>query len=122
MASPGLAVLAIALAGYALSPSESPDPGKRAESDSYTDPARAARCIAYNINKKMPNLHVRNRSGDTQDESIFLIVTRMDPAPTTFGVIRLEQTESGSHMTTWLPGRSLSEAPDVMAQKLIAGC
>lgn len=122
MASPGLALLAIALAGYALSPAESTDSGKRAESDSYTDPARAARCITYNINKKMPNLHVRNRAGDTDDEGIFLILTKMDPAPTTFGVIRVDQSESGSHLTTWLPGRSLSTAPDEVAQKLIAGC
>ena len=122
MASPGLALLAIALAGYALSPAESTDPGKRAESDSYTDPARLARCITYNINKKMPHLHVRNRAGDTDDESIFLILTRMDPAPTTFGVIRVDQSESGSHLTTWLPDRSLSAAPAEVAQKLIAGC
>ena len=122
MASPGLALLAIALAGYAFSPAESTDPGKRAESDSYTDPARIARCITYNINKKMPNLHVRNRAGDTDDESIFLILTKMDPAPTTFGVIRVDQSESGSRLTTWLPDRSLSAAPDEVAQKLIAGC
>ena len=122
MASPGLALLAIALAGYALSPAESIDPGKRAESESYTDPVRAARCITYNINKKMPSLHVRSRAGDTHDESIFLVLTRMDPAPTTFGVIRVDQSESGSHLTTWLPGRSLTAAPDEIAQKLIAGC
>ncbi len=122
MASPGLALLAIALAGYALAPAESTDPGKRAERDSYTDPARTARCITYNINRKMPNLHVRNRAGDTNDESIFLILTKMDPAPTTFGVIRVDQSESGSHLTTWLPDRSLSAAPDEVAQKLIAGC
>jgi hypothetical protein len=123
MASPGLAFLAIALAGYALSPSESPDSGKRVESDSYTNPTRIARCITYNINKKMPDLLVRSRSGDTSDESILLILTRMESSPATFGVIRVDQSESGSHLTTWLPDRTLlSEAPTEVARKLVAGC
>jgi hypothetical protein len=70
----------------------------------------------------MPNLSVRNRSADTSDESIFLVLTNMESAPTTFGVIRVEQSESGSHLTTWLPDSSLSAAPAEMAQRLIAGC
>lgn len=122
MASPGLAFLAVALAGYALTPSDSASPGKRVESESFTEPARLARCITYNINRKMPNLSVRNRSADTTDESIFLVLTNMGPSPTTFGVIRVEQSDSGSHLTTWLPDSSLSAAPTEIAQKLIAGC
>ena len=122
MGSLGLAFLAIALSGYALSPSESTDPGKRVESDSYTEPAQAARCIAYNINRKMPDLHVRSRAGDAPDNSIFVILTRADPSPVTFGVIRVDQSESGSRLTTWLADASLSEAPHEIARKLVAGC
>jgi hypothetical protein len=122
MAAPGLAFLAIVLSGYALSPSESTDSGKRVEADSYTGPTQIARCITYNINKKMPDLRVRSRAGDTSDESIFLILTRMESSPATFGVIRVDQSESGSHLTTWLPGSSLSEAPGEVARKLVAGC
>lgn len=122
MASPGLALLAIALAGYALAPQEPADAGKRAESDSYTGPKEVARCIAYNINKKMPNLRVRNRTGEAPDESIFLVLTDLEPSPATFGVIRVDPSESGSHLTTWLRNTSLSAAPEGIAQKLIAGC
>ena len=122
MAGPGLALLAIAVAGYAFSPQESTAPGKRTESDSYTGPTVIARCITYNINKKMPNLSVRNRVGDTPDESTFLILTNIEPSPTTFGVIRVDQSESGSHLTTWLADSNLSAAPNEIAHKLIAGC
>ena len=122
MASPGLAFLAMVLAGFTLAPPESTDPGKRVESDSYTGPAEIARCITYNINKKMPNLRVRNRAGDTSDESIFLILTSLEPSPATFGVIRVDPAEAGSHLTTWLPGSSLSAAPTEVAHRLIAGC
>jgi len=122
MASPGIAFLALALAGYALTPSEPASPGKRVESESFTEPAKLARCITYNINRKMPKLSVRNRPADTTDEGIFLVLTSMEPSPTTFGVIRVEQSESGSHLTTWLPDSSLSAAPADIAQKLIAGC
>jgi hypothetical protein len=122
MASPGLAFLALALAGYALSPSDPASPGQRVESESFTEPAKLARCITYNINRKMPNLSVRNRSTDSPDEGIFLVLTSANPSPTTFGVIRLAQSESGSHLTTWLPDSSLSAAPAEIAQKLIAGC
>lgn len=122
MASPGIAFLALALAGYALTPSEPESPGKRVESESFTEPAKLARCITYNINRKMPKLSVRNRPADTTDEGIFLVLTSMEPSPTTFGVIRVEQSESGSHLTTWLPDSSLSAAPADIAQKLIAGC
>lgn len=122
MASPGIAFLALALAGYALTPSDPASPGKRVESESFTEPAKLARCITYNINRKMPKLSVRNRPADTTDEGIFLVLTSMEPSPTTFGVIRVEQSESGSHLTTWLPDSSLSAAPADIAQKLIAGC
>ena len=122
MASPGLAFIALALAGYVLSPSDSASPGKRVESESFTEPSKLARCITYNINRKMPNLSVRNRSSDTPDESIFLVLTNMEPSPTTFGVIRVDQSESGSHLTTWLPDSSLSAAPGEIAKRLVAGC
>lgn len=122
MASLGLAFIAIVLSGYALSPSESPDSGKRVESDSYTGPTQVARCITYNINRKMPDLHVRSRAGDTAEDSIFVILTRTESSPATFGVIRVDQSESGSHLTTWLADGSLPEAPHEIARKLIAGC
>lgn len=122
MASPGLAILAIAFVGVALSPSESPAPGSRVESRSFTEPTRLARCIAYNINRKMPNLTVRSRPGDTADDSIFLVLSTLEPAPATFGVIRLDQTESGSQLTTWLPAKSLTASADQIAGRLVAGC
>lgn len=122
MASPGLAFLAIVMSAYALSPAEAPQAGKRVESDSYTEPVKIARCIAHNINRKMPDLRVRSRAGDTPDESIFIILTRDDASPATFGVIRVDQSESGSHLTTWLADSSLSAAPHELARKLIAGC
>jgi hypothetical protein len=122
MASPGLVLLVLGLSAYALSPAESTDPGKRVESDSYTSPAEIARCITYNINKKLPELKVRNRAGDSSDESILLVLTNIAALPTTFGVIKVAQNEAGSHLTTWLPDRSLSAAPSEVAHKLIAGC
>ena len=122
MASPGLVLLAIALGAYALSPPEPTDPGKRVENDSYTGPHEIARCISYNINKKMPNLRVRNRTGDSPDESIYLVLTDSEPSPATFGVIRVDPIESGSHLTTWLAGGSLAAAPEEVAHRLIAGC
>lgn len=122
MASLGFAVLVMAVSAYSLSDPESPDPGKRVESDSYTAPTEIARCITYNINKKMPHLQVRTRPGDTSDESIFLILTNTEPLPTSFGVIRVDQSDAGSHLTTWLPGRSLAAAPGDVAYRLIAGC
>lgn len=122
MASPGLAVLVVAIAAYAISPSEAPDPGKRVESDSYTAPAQLARCIAYNINRKMPDLNVRSRANDTDESGILLILTRPDASPTTFGVIRVDPSDTGSHLTTWLSGKHLSAAPGEVAQRLVAGC
>jgi len=122
MASPGLAFLALALAGYALSPADSTSPGKRVESESYTEPAKLARCITYNINRKMANLSVRTRPADTPEESIFLILTNLEPSPTMFGVIRVDQSEAGSRLTTWLPESTVAAAPPEIAQKLIAGC
>ena len=122
IAPAGVALVAFAL-GYALSPSESIDVGKRVESDSYTVPTTIARCITYNINKKKPELVVRHRPNDTSDGSIFLILSKMDQIPTTFGVIRIDQSAEGSHLTTWLPNKSLADAtPDEVAHKLIAGC
>lgn len=122
MASPGFAFLALALAGYAFTPSDTASPGKRVESESFTEPAKLARCITYNINRKMPQLSVRSRSADTAEDSIFLVLTSSEPSPATFGVIRVEQRESGSHLTTWLPDSSLSAAPAEIAQRLVAGC
>jgi hypothetical protein len=92
------------------------------ESDSYTAPSVIARCIAYNINKKMPELRVRSNPGDSPNESGYLILTAVEPSPTTFGVIRIDRSEAGSHLTTWLPNSSLSAAPEDIARKLIAGC
>lgn len=122
MASPGLAVLVVALAAYAVSPSETPDPGKRVESDSYTAPAKIARCIAHNISRKMPDLSVRSRQNDANDSSVLLILTHPNTAPATFGVIRVDPSDTGSHLTTWLSGRNLSAAPSEVAQRLVAGC
>jgi hypothetical protein len=122
MASPGLAFLAIALSGVLLAPAEAPDSGRRAESDSFTAPGEIARCITYNINRKMPQLRVRNGADGNSGESIFLILSNTEPAPGRFGVIRVDQSESGSHLTTWLADRSLSAAPGEIARKLIAGC
>lgn len=122
MATPGLVFLAIALGSYALSPSETADPGKRVESDSYTSPHKIARCISYNINKKMPHLRVRNRTGDLPGESTFLILTDNESSPATFGVIRVNPSDTGSHLTTWLAGSRLAAAPEDIAHRLIAGC
>lgn len=102
--------------------SESPGPGTRVESDSFTEPAAIARCIAYNVNRKMPELRVRNVSGDAQNASGYLVLSRPEPSPTTFGVIRIEPTGEGSRLTTWLPDRSLTMAPEHLARRLVAGC
>lgn len=118
----GLALVALVLSGNALVPTAAPDAGKRVESDSDTGPIALARCITYNINRKMPDLQVRNRAGDAAANSIYLVLTRSEQTPTTFGVIRVEQSATGSHLTTWLPERSLSAAPDTLARRLVAGC
>ena len=118
----GLALVALVLSGNALVPGAAPDAGRRVESDSDTAPIASARCITYNINRKMPDLQVRNRAADDADGSIYLVLTRTEQTPTTFGVIRVDQSAGGSHLTTWLPERSLSAAPDVLARKLVAGC
>lgn len=124
IASTGLAIMVLMLSGYALSPKdkESADAGNRVESDSFTDQVTVARCISYNINKKFPDLMVRYRPSDTADGGSYLILTSMDPTPKTFGVIRVDQREAGSHLTTWLPNRSRPEAPDALARRLVAGC
>lgn len=118
----GMAIAALLLSGTTQTPPESAGAGMRVESDSYTSPREVARCIAYNINRKMPELRVRNRAGDSPGESGYLILTAAEPSPTTFGVIRVDPRETGSHLTTWLPDRSLSAAPEDIARKLIAGC
>lgn len=122
MAGTGLVLLAIALGSYALSSSETMDPGQRVESDSYTSPQKLARCISYNINKKMPHLRVRNHTGDLPGESTFLILTNNESSPATFGVIRVDPNDTGSHLTTWLAGSRLAAAPEDVAHRLIAGC
>jgi hypothetical protein len=118
----GIVVVALALAGMTQAPTESTVAGKRVESDSYTEPKALARCIAYNITKKMPELQVRSNPGDSPNDAGYLILTAAEPSPTTFGVIRIDRSEGGSHLTTWLPDRSLSAAPEDIARKLIAGC
>lgn len=118
----GLAVAAILISGLALLPAESTVPGSRVESDSYTSPVTIARCITTNINRKRPELLVRHRPGDVEDGSFYLILSTRQQAEATYGVIRVEQREAGSHLTTWLPERSLASAPAEIAQKLIAGC
>lgn len=101
---------------------ESPGVGARVESDSYTDPTQVARCIAYNINRKMPQLLVRSIAPGSPGDSGYLALSLAEPAPKTFGVIRVERRESGSHLTTWLADRSLTAAPQDIARKLVAGC
>lgn len=118
----GWAAIVIALTGYSLSPSEKPDAGQRVETDSFTAPAAIARCITANINRKKPELMVRTRGGDSTDGRLYIILNNLANSDTTFGVIRVDPTATGSHLTTWLPTRSLYAAPDEIAQKLIAGC
>jgi hypothetical protein len=150
MATPEIALLAMVIAGLAMTPTESPspaasagsaptaeavapasppassgqtanlDPGKRVESDSFTAPPQLARCIAHNINRKMPHLSVRQRSDATTDDRILLVLSAPDRE--TFGVIRLEPDEGGSKLTTWLAGRDLAAAPEAVAKRLVAGC
>ncbi len=126
MATPEIALIALVLAGFAMAPAESPapvpaaGPGKRVESGSFTAPPELARCIAHNINRKMPHLNVRQRSDATTDERILLVLSA--PGPETFGVIRLEPDPSGSKLTTWLVGRDLAAAPEAVAKRLVAGC
>lgn len=122
LAPAGLALAAIAF-GYALSPSPSPDGGKRVESDSYTPPTAIARCITYNINKKQPELAVSSEEWGAVDGSIYLILNTREQTPTTFGVIRIDQSLDGSHLTTLLNTTSLSDASQSeIAKKLVAGC
>ncbi len=118
----GIAIVAIALSGTSQTPTEAPGPGKRVESDSDTAPGKVTRCIVYNINRKMPELQVRTRPGESPEESGYLILTAAEPSPATFGVIRVEPREAGSHLTTWLPQKSLTAAPEAIAHRLIAGC
>ena len=126
MATPEIALLALVIAGFALTPGEAPvpapaaDPGKRVESESFTAPPELARCIAHNINRKMPHLSVRQRSDATTEDRILLVLSAPDRE--TFGVIRLEPEESGSKLTTWLAGRNLAAAPEAVAKRLVAGC
>ena len=118
----GLTLIAIAM-GFALSASESTDAGKRVESESFTAPMKVASCITYNINKKKPELLVRNRPSDSSDGSIYLVLTNIGETPTTFGVIRINDSGPGSHLTTWLPSRSVADhSPNEVSERLIAGC
>lgn len=105
-----------------LSPVDAVDQGQRVESDSYTSPVALARCITHNINRKRPDLLVRDRPRNDGEGSIYLVLRNIDRGPETYGVIRVDQTETGSHLTTWLPTRSLSAAPAEIARKLVAGC
>jgi len=118
----GIAVVAVVLAAMNHAPTEEAGAGKRVESDSYTAPTPVARCIAYNITKKMPDLRVRSNPGASVDDPGYLIVTAPEPSPRTIGVIRIEQSETGSHLTTWLPVASRSAAPEDIARRLVAGC
>lgn len=121
-AAAGLAIAAIFFAASQEAPAPAPTAGARVESDSFTAPREVARCIAYNIGRKLPELRVRSRLGETPEESGYLILTTDDGSPRTFGVIRIDGSEAGSHLTTWLPDRSLTAAPEDMARRLIAGC
>jgi len=96
------------------------DPGQRVKSESFTAPPQLARCIAHNINRKMPHLSVRQRADATTDDRILLVLST--PGAETFGVIRVEPDPSGSRLTTWLAGRSLAASPEAVAQRLVAGC
>ncbi|MDD5248687.1 MAG: hypothetical protein PHY45_06865 [Rhodocyclaceae bacterium] len=118
----GIAIAALLLSGTTETPTAATAAGQRVESDSYTAPREVARCIAYNISRKMPALRVRSRAGDAPGDSDYLILTDAERSPATFGVIRVERRDTGSHLTTWLPGPSLSAAPEDLARKLVAGC
>lgn len=118
----GMGIAALLLYSATEAPTEAPGTGKRVESDSYTSPKEITRCIAYNINKKMPELRVRSNAGEAPEESSYLILTTTESAPATFGVIKIDHSGNGSHLTTWLPNRSLSGAPEDLARKLVAGC
>lgn len=118
----GIAIAALVYFGTTQAPTESASAGKRVETDSYAEPTKVARCIAYNINRKMPELRVRNVAGDSPEEGGYLVLTLPEPSPTTFGVIRVDRSEEGSHLTTWLPEASLTAAPEAIARRLVAGC
>ena len=144
MATPEIALLALVIAGFAMAPSEPPGPatsalpatsteslaaanpvaiiapGKWVESDSFTAPPQLARCIAHNINRKMPHLSVRQRADATTDDRILLVLSA--PGRETFGVIRVAADESGSKLTTWLAAGELPAAPEAVARRLVAGC
>lgn len=119
----GIAIVAIVLAGTADSPTASSQAGARVEIASFTAPREAARCIAVNIHRKMPELRVRTVAGESPDEGGHIVVTATEPSLATFGVIRIDASEEGSRLTAWLPGRSLAAAaPEVLARRLVAGC
>jgi hypothetical protein len=104
-------------------PEETVGAGHRVESDSYTGPKAIARCITFNINRKMPELRVRHHADESPDEGGFLILTSAEPSPTTFGVIRIVRSQTGSRLTTWLPEKSISTLPpEEIARRLVAGC
>ena len=90
------------------------------ESESFTAPPELARCIAHNIQRKMPHLSVRQRSDAVVDERILLVLSTSGHE--TFGVIRVEADQGGSKLTTWLAGPNLAAAPEAIAKRLVAGC
>lgn len=119
----GIAIVAIILSGTADTPTASSRSGARVEIASFTAPREVARCIAVNINRKMPELRVRTVAGDSPDDGGHIVVTAPEPSYATFGVIRIDPSDEGSRLTTWLPDRSLAAAaPEVLARRLVAGC
>lgn len=118
--APATEAVAVAAPAASSGPSASVDLGRRVESESFTAPPELARCIAHNIQRKMPQLSVRQRSDAMADERILLVLSM--PGHETFGVIRLEAEESGSRLTTWLAARDLPAAPEAVAKRLVAGC
>lgn len=120
VSAPAPEAVAVAAPAASSGPSASVDPGRRVESESFTAPPELARCIAHNIQRKMPQLSVRQRSDAMADERILLVLSM--PGHETFGVIRLEAEESGSRLTTWLAARDLPAAPEAVAKRLVAGC
>ena len=120
MATPEIALLALIIAGFAMAPAGTPEPGKRVDAESFTAPPELARCITHNIGKKMPHLSVRQRTDATAEDRILLVIS--EPGPTTFGVIRVDPDESGSKLTTWFAARDLPAPADAVAKRLVGGC
>jgi hypothetical protein len=131
----GIALVALAIFGATQAPppadgaksadssgADGPPVGRRVEIDSFTEPDKVARCIEANVSRKLPQLQVRRIGGETQDQTGYLVLTESAPAPITFGVVRVDRSDEGSHLITWLPDRSLTAAPEVIARRIVAGC